>query len=358
VRFDDATATTGSSATAPAGRVRTIVKNASLHFPTGQRVGTPSGIENPELAPNFGFDANEVHVRRPASLLSFAAGGTEYLLSSIANLNDSGMADQVGVWAVTNTASISSGTPDLHLQRGLVNSEVYGVPPLSVQRPGPVPLRDCLVINCLDVLGPGARPSKNEAEGPLDSNDSRMQQVYYSGGIIYGALDTVMQVRGNLQAGVAWFAVRPGATADAGAVARQGYLGTAHSNLSFPALAVLPDGTGVLGFTLVGSSYHPSAAYSRFGVRGLGAVRIAAAGQAPQDGATEYNAYTPPGEAIRPRWGDYGAAVTGGSSVFTASEYTRSRCTFAQFQVDSTCGNTRTMLINWGTRISRVTPQP
>ncbi|PZS36764.1 MAG: hypothetical protein DLM59_00400 [Pseudonocardiales bacterium] len=291
----------------------------------------------------------------PDSRYNLAGGGTEYLLSSIATLADSGMADQIGVWAVTNTASITSSAPDLRLQRGLVDSEVYGVPPMSSQQPGPVPLRDCLTINCQDVLGPGARPAPGEAEGPLASQDGRMQQVYYSGGVIYGALDTVIQVRGNLQAGIAWFAVRPGATAAASTVARQGYLGLAGNNVTYPALAVLPNGTGVMAFTLVGASHYPSAAYSRFGPSGPGPVQIAAAGRAPQDGNSEYSAFHP-GHPARPRWGDYGAAATNGSAVFTASEYIGSKCSFAQFQADSTCGGTRAPLINWGTRISRVTP--
>jgi hypothetical protein len=292
----------------------------------------------------------------PDAHYNLADGGTEYLLNSIAAVADTGMANQIGVWAVTNTASIGDTAPDLHLQRGLVDSEVYGVPPRSSQKPGPVPLRDCLAINCQDVLGPGAQPAPNESEGALDSGDSRMQQVYYSGGMVYGALDTVMQVQGNLQAGIAWFAVRPGATAEVSSVARQGYLGVARNNVAYPALAVLADGTGVMAFTLAGASYFPTAAYSRFGSTGPGPVRLAAAGRAPQDGDSEYNAFGSPGRAARPRWGDYGAAVTSGSSVFTASEYVGSRCTFAQFQADFTCGRTRGFLINWGTRISRVTP--
>jgi hypothetical protein len=300
----------------------------------------------------------------PDSRYATSHGGTEYLLSSIAGeeaqpAGFTGMASQLGVWAVTNTSSIGSGSPALHLERGLVASEVYGVPPRSTQKPGPVPLRDCLAVNCLDVLGPGAPPDPNEAEGPLDSNDSRMQQVYYSGGTIYGALDTVIRVQGNLQAGIAWFAVHPGASAAASSVTRQGYLGVARNNVNYPALAVLPNGSAAMAFTLVGAGYFPTSAYTLFGSQGPGSVQVAAAGQAPEDGFCEYNVFdcaNTPTPLARPRWGDYSAAVTNGSTFFIATEYIGNRCTFATYVKDPTCGGTRAPLINWATRISHVTP--
>lgn len=297
----------------------------------------------------------------PDSQYATANNGTEYLLGSIAGeeaqpTNPTGMADQIAVYAVTNTATIGSSSPNLALRRHLSNSEVYGVPPRSVQKPGPVPLRDCVAINCQGILGTGPG-NPNEAEGPLDSSDSRMQQVYYSGGRIYGALDTVMQVNNNLQAGIAWFAVAPGADPSlaTATVTRQGYLGVAHQNVNYPALAVLPNGTGVMAFTLVGGGYYPTAAYANFGPAGLSTVQIAGLGRAPQDGFSEYNSF---GSPPRPRWGDYGAAVTSGSTVFIASEYIAHRCSFAEFQRDFTCGNTRGFLINWATRISNVDPTP
>ena len=108
-----------------------------------------------------------------------------------------------------------------------------------------------------------------------------------------------------------------------------------------------------MAFTLVGANYYPTAAYTKFGAAGTSAVQIAALGQAPTDGFSEYNAF---GSPPRPRWGDYGAAVTSGSSIVMASEYIGHKCSFAQFQADFTCGNTRGFLINWTTRISNVTP--
>ena len=51
---------------------------------------------------------------------------------------------------------------------------------------------------------------------------------------------------------------------------------------------------------------------------------------------------------------DYGAAVPVGDSVWIASEWTGQTCTFATYLADMTCGQTRTALANWSTRISLV----
>jgi hypothetical protein len=59
----------------------------------------------------------------------------------------------------------------------------------------------------------------------------------------------------------------------------------------------------------------------------------------------------------RPRWGDYGAAVTDGSSIWIASEYVNQTCTFNTWLgTNFRCGNTRTQLANWGTRITKIVP--
>jgi len=58
------------------------------------------------------------------------------------------------------------------------------------------------------------------------------------------------------------------------------------------------------------------------------------------------------------RWGDYGAAVVDGTTIWLASEYIAQTCTLAQYLSDpfGACGGTRTSLANWATRISAVNP--
>ena len=50
-----------------------------------------------------------------------------------------------------------------------------------------------------------------------------------------------------------------------------------------------------------------------------GPIHIAAAGLGPADGFSSYKAFV--GNPPRTRWGDYGAAVTDGGSIWLASEY-------------------------------------
>ena len=166
--------------------------------------------------------------------------GTEYFLSSSAAeeaLNETGLDNRIGLWTLTNSRSLDSANPAPDLTSAILGSETYGVPPLSEQKAGPVPLRDCIVTVCLEGIGPSP---VREVEGPLDSNDSRMQQTWLAGGRLYGALDTIAIVAGNIKAASAFFVVDPVAKA----ITRQGYVGVARNNVNYPAIAVLPNGKG------------------------------------------------------------------------------------------------------------------
>jgi hypothetical protein len=238
----------------------------------------------------------------------------------------------------------------------------YSLPPLSNQKPGSVPLADCLNSDpCSTVVLGAPDPFKPEVEGPLDSNDTRMQQVTYAGGKLYGALDTAVNVPGGPKAGIGWYIVRPNSRANSvsASLAAQGQLGLAHNNLIYPAIGVNANGKGVMAFTLVGDGYFPSAAYAAFdGRTGAGTIFVARAGVGPQDGATEYKAFGNPPGTTRPRWGDYGATAIDGQNIWIASEYIGQTCTLAQYQADpfGSCGGTRTALANWYTRISLIKP--
>jgi hypothetical protein len=293
----------------------------------------------------------------PDTAYQTADNGTEYFLSSVAGEEAqpdafTGQASVLGVYALTNTASLSSAHPQLSLAGSLRPSEQYVVPPRSTQKYGSTPLANfCTVTDC---FGFGIMP---ESEGPIDSNDSRMMQVYYANGHLYGALDTGVQVAGRLQAGIAWFLVDPGTSPSTSAVASQGYVAVANQNVIYPAIAAMADGTGAMAYGLTGPSYYPSAAYSLVTTAGVtGAVNVAAPGVGPQDGFTEYVPLGDASSAPRPRWGDYSAAVPVGSTIWMATEYIGQECSFAVYQRDPTCGNTRAPLINWATRISAVTP--
>jgi hypothetical protein len=111
-----------------------------------------------------------------------------------------------------------------------------------------------------------------------------------------------------------------------------------------------------MAFTVLGDDHFPSAGYAGVDDKiGVGDIHIAAEGAGPDDGFTGYHPFSQFGS--RPRWGDYGAAATDGNSIWLASEYAGQTCTFATWLTTNfRCGNTRTQLANWGTRISRIVP--
>jgi hypothetical protein len=301
----------------------------------------------------------------PADQYASANRGTEYFLSSNAADEAHGDGTTIGprtsrqllVWSLTNTASLDSGSPAIQLSHSVLKVGRYAFPPSSVQKVGSTPLRDCLNdADCATNFLLGAPdPHAPNPMYALDSNDTRMQQVVYANGKVWGALDTAIKVDGKLQAGIEWFVVRPSSEEEDGArLVNQGYLAVKGNNVIYPAIAVTPSGEGVMAFTLVGRDHYPSAAFAAIGAGGVGPVQVAAEGLGPADGFSGYQIFNDP-DPNRPRWGDYGAAVVDGGDIWIASEYIGQTCTLATYvATGGSCGGTRSALANWYTRITRV----
>jgi hypothetical protein len=264
--------------------------------------------------------------------------------------------NQLLTWAITNTSSLD-GTPSLTLSSAKLDVGQYAPPPPSQQKSGPQPLRECLNQNPCSIFLEGIKDPFAETASPIDSNDSRMQQVTWVNGRLWGALDTGLSVSSSKQAGIEWFSVSPSTSTGSvtATLANQGYVGLGNDNLTYPAIGVTSGGTGVMAFTVVGSDFYPSAGYATLTNAGVGLVHIAAPGVGPDDGFSDYKLFGSPPGTIRPRWGDYGAAVPVGGNVWIASEYIGQSCTLSQYRATNfRCGNTRTALANWDTRISEV----
>jgi len=320
----------------------------------------------------------------PPSQYQSDAGGTEYFLSSNAadeatcpsGCNGPRTSDELIAWSLTNTSSLDSASPNVHLHNKVLKVGPYGVPARSSQKAGSTPLADCLNDRVLPTpFGPGCwqilllpPPPPPQVEGTLDSNDSRMQQVWYANGKLWGALDTALTLDRN-RSGIEYFIVNPGgADVQSASLRRSGYLGLSGNNVTYPAIATTESGRGVMAFTLVGDDYYPSAAYASLDDKvGVGDIQVAAIGAGPDDGFT---LYPPLANPARGRWGDYGAAVLDGKSIWIASEYIAQTCTYGQYigtpGADGNygrlangfglCNNTRGSSGNWSTRISKVTP--
>jgi hypothetical protein len=366
-----------------------------VHIDTTGMVSATSPVAQTEP----GFTVWPAHSPGTASY-DLHAGGTEYFLSSNAGEEAAGGAyngtsTDLITWALTNTSSLDTATPALNLSNKVLTVGQYGIPPKQ-QQPGSgtppdtnVPQGHCLNdtttstivgVGCWRLLvgAPGT-----EVVSQPDSNDTRMQQVMYANGKLWGALDTALTVGGTNRAGIAWYVVKPDVSTGSltAKVALQGYLGAAGYDFTYPAIGVTASGRGVMAFTATGngpsplySPLNPSAAFASIdGNVGVGAWSVVpdGTGAAPDDGFTSYKAFV--GNPPRTRWGDYGAAAVDGNSVWIASEYIAAACDFTAWggpfftsgtgdNLLGTCGGAnhgpghRSAQANWSTFISHFTP--
>jgi hypothetical protein len=257
-----------------------------------------------------------------------ANNGTEYFLSS---LDFNGTVDnRLTIWAMTNTKSLANASPNVSFKHKVFTVTAYAQPPSATQKSGPRPLGSSL----------------GEPLERLETNDDRLQQVYYANGKLFSALNTAILVSGggSPKAGIAYFILTPTAssTSVGASVVKQGYITVAGQHVMFPSFAVSNGGSGVIGFSMSGPSYFPSAAYVTVsGTTIGGSVHLARAGKVPEDGFSGYRAFGGDGVA---RWGDYSAAfISPGGQVWFATEY-----------IPDPNVRPRTQFTNWGTFISRV----
>lgn len=281
------------------------------------------------------------------------AGNTEYLMSSLAVFENTNTSNQILLWSLGNTKSINEPVPALQLKIDPITTDVYGVPPPATQKIGSTPLRDCIADKlhdgCNAALGVAVTANNEYA---IDTSDSRMQQVFLANGKLWASLATSVNVKGDpvTRTGIAYYVVDP----KNAALVSQGTIAMARNNALYPAIAVTESGKGIVGFTLVGEDHYPSAAYAAVSARdGAGSIHIARLGAGPADGFSGYLPFSK-----RPRWGDYGAAATDGSSIWIASEYIAQTCTQTQYEQApfGSCNGTRTSLANWATRLTRLEP--
>jgi hypothetical protein len=321
-------------------------------------------------------------------------GGTEYFMSSnaaneathpVAGTGGNYVSTQIIVWTLTHTSSLDTAAPALDLDNKVVSVNRYALPPQQHQ-PGAgtlatddTPLGFCIndtttvlfntATGCWKLLF-GTEPSHDEVISTPDANDTRMQQVVFADGNLWGALDTAINPDGGPQrAGIAYFVVSP----KSGKVVLQGYLGAEGHDFTYPTIAVTASGRGVMAFTATGDRLYPSAAYAPIDAQsGAGRWKLAGPdgrGSAPDDGFTSYKAEV--GSPPRTRWGDFGAAVVDGNSIWIASEFIADHCDYTTWggpffaggsgdNLLGTCAGapgavgTRTALANWATRISKL----
>jgi hypothetical protein len=263
---------------------------------------------------------------------------------------DSGTSNRIWLWSVSNTQAIDTAPTALTLNVSPLSVQQYAVPSsLAKQKPGSTPLRDCFALTGCAPTYLGYPNIVYSAPRDVAVNDSRMQQVSYANGKLWGTLDTdILLADGSHGSGINYFVVSP----TSGGVFANGTLALPDANLTYGAAAVTQSGRGVIAFTVVGPNDHPSAGYASLDAKlGVGDVHVAKSGAGPWDGFTGI-----PFFGSDPRWGDYGAAAADGNTVWTASEYIAQTCTLSEYLTAPLfqCGGTRGALGNWATRISAI----
>jgi hypothetical protein len=289
-------------------------------------MGTPVLVRPPDSAssPANPRAPSVQPAQSPTGQFQSAGGGTEYLLS-IRVSSANAIQHDIVAWALSGTSSLNSASPSLKLSAVRVSSEPYGSAPFLTQKNGPIPQG-----NSLGFTSPQ----------PLDTLDSRMQQVVYDGSRLWAGLDTDV----NGQPGIAWFVVEvSGAGGSLAAnMANQGFLtGAGNLGLAFPSFSVNSAGRALMAFAASGPNNFPSVGYVTMTANtSPGPIHLASAGAAPYDGFTCYLTVKQGGPC---RWGDYTAATVApnGSVWFAGETVTPTRDSFGD---------------NWGTFIGNVTP--
>jgi hypothetical protein len=270
-------------------------------------------------------------------------GSTELLMSGGPEdiyQNNALVDNRIAVWALTGTSSLSTNHPSLELSHRVLRSEAYGSDVVggfgATQKSGPTPFRDLL--NSKD--NPFTHKPDHNKLSRLNADDSRMNQVTFANGKLFGGLNTVVMSHEQARVGIAYFVVDAQAQGEddvSAAIAKQGYVAADGQNVLYPSIGLNADGVGAMVFTLSGRDFFPSAAYVRFNNDGpRGSIHVSGAGVLPDDGFTAYQTFG--GNGIG-RWGDYSAAVMSGGSIWMASEF---------------IPGPRTDLANWGTFIAHV----
>jgi len=267
----------------------------------------------------------------PGAVNFLGNGGQEYFASTAI---ESVATNAVALWAMTNTSSLATGSPNLTLSMVLIPTLPYYTPTPATQKPGPTP------------LGTSVGDPLEYLDGGLDN---RVQGLTYSTGRLYLTFQTgVSDVNGVYVDGGAYVVLSP--TFRNGTLAAQvlneGYLLLSGNHLLRPSIAVnsQPIPTGAIAVTLTGPNYYPSAALIPFQTFNTPTtIEIAAPGALPEDGFTGYPAIPASGGSSVARWGDYNTAVAASDgSIWAVVEY---------------IGNfARTTYANWNTYIMRNQP--
>jgi hypothetical protein len=232
--------------------------------------------------------------------------GRAYFVNSVpflANGDNNPVGNTLGLWTLTNSAAVTTGSGTVTLTGTVLPSEPYAFPvPATSTGDG-------------SVTNVNGTPVTSEAT--LNPDDSRLSGPVSvtrgpSGGIqLWTALDAAVTPRGDSTArdSAAWFQINVGSQS----IARQGYVTARGAHLLYPAVGAPQFGSPVVVFTITSKTINPSAAYT---VLGSNRIRTVATGTDPHKSFSDV-------QFDEARWGDYSFAQVdpSGLGIWLATEY-------------------------------------
>lgn len=233
--------------------------------------------------------------------------GTAYFVNSVpflADGNNNPVGDTLGLWTLTNSASVTTGHGTIALTGKVLRSEPYAFPvPATSTGNGSVTTVDGMPVTSETALN----PDDSRLSGPVEVNRGTSGQIQ-----LWTTLTAALSPRGGSGTvdGAAWFKIN----ASARSIAQQGYVAARGANLLYPALGVAQFGNPEMVFTITSSTISPSAAYATLGSPMITAVAAGAGAHLSFSDAPPFN---------EPRWGDYSFAQPdpSGIGVWLATEY-------------------------------------
>jgi len=252
-------------------------------------------------------------------------GGTQYFLSSNAGFRNG---SAIAVWALTNTSSLNTSTPNLRLKMTVVDTRDYHFPLVATpQKDGFHPLGASLGFPVAD----------------LDPGPATISSCEYVNGHLWGTLSSsAKDNQGRPIEVVDYFAFIPSINNGTLTATRltQGVVAQAGLFLMYPAIALNSDENGAIVFSFSGPNNYPTAAFVSVKGTSVSPIHVSAPGREPDDGFTCY----PPFSNGVGRWGDYSAAAVNNvdNTIWLATEYVPDL--------------NRTSAANWATYITRFQP--
>ena len=232
--------------------------------------------------------------------------GRAYFVNSVpflANGDNNPVGNTLGLWTLTNSAAVTTGSGTVTLTGTVLPSEPYAFP-VPATSTGDGSVTD---VNGTPVTSEATlNPDDSRLSGPVSVTRGR------SGGIqLWTALDAAVTPRGDSTArdSAAWFQVNVGSQS----IARQGYVTARGAHLLYPAVGAPQFGSPVVVFTITSKTINPSAAYT---VLGSNRIRTVATGTDPHKSFSDV-------QFDEARWGDYSFAQVdpSGLGIWLATEY-------------------------------------